>query len=183
MAYRNGTYVAFYANSTAEPTESDMKYYRLLQAWSVREDQDFEFVNSHEKTGAVRDSSKRETLRRSLMERLNNSKNMILIIGKTTKEDTDWIPFEIEYAVDKCGIPIVAAYTGYSRILRPAELSQLWPASLAARIANGSAHVIHVPFKQQPLADAVSQFSHNKYPEGNGLAYYGEDTYRRWGLL
>ncbi len=89
MAYRNGTYVAFHADGTSEPTESDMKYYNLLRAWHVRDDNDFQFVNSHDKTAAVRDSSSRDTLRRRLVERLNNSKNMILIIGKTTWQDTD----------------------------------------------------------------------------------------------
>ena len=57
MAYRYGTYVAFHANNTKEPTETDIKYYNLLKAWQVRSDNVFSFVNSHEKTAAVRDSS------------------------------------------------------------------------------------------------------------------------------
>ena len=85
MAYRNGTYIAFHANNTTEPTESDIKYYNLLKAWKVRADDDFRFIDSHVKTSAVRDTSKKETLRRSLKTRLNNSKNIILIIGKTTR--------------------------------------------------------------------------------------------------
>src|SRR4051812_34591363 len=100
MAYRNGTYVAFHAAGTSDPTASDIKYYNLLKAWHVREECDFSFVNSHEKTDAVRDSSRRETLRQRLAERLRNSKNMILILGQTTRFDLDWVPFEIEYAID-----------------------------------------------------------------------------------
>ena len=111
MSYRNGTYVTFHANDTSDPTESDMKYYNLLRAWHVREDSDFEFVNSHEKTSAVRDTSKKSTLRERLVTRLRNSKNMILIIGSGTKTDDDWVPFEIQYAVDECHMPIIAAYT------------------------------------------------------------------------
>lgn len=34
MAYRNGTYVAFDGQATTNPTQSDMKYYGLLQKWS-----------------------------------------------------------------------------------------------------------------------------------------------------
>lgn len=119
MAYRNGTYIAFHANGTTQPTESDIKYYNLLKAWHVRSDNNFFFVNSHEKTSAIRDSSKRETLERALKERLANSKNMILIIGRTTKQDTDWVPFEIRYAIDQCRIPIIAAYTDYEYITSP----------------------------------------------------------------
>lgn len=182
MAYRNGTYVAFHANNTTEPTESDIKYYNLLKAWHVREEADFEFVNSHEKTAAVRDSSKRSTLERALKIRLNNSKNMILIIGQSTHEDTDWVPFEIRSAVDECQIPIIAAYPGFDVIMAPEKLSYLWPELLALRVRNGTAHVIHVPFKQSPLGDAVHQFDHSNFPKGNGLGYYSLDAYRSWRL-
>lgn len=183
MAYRNGTYIAFHANKTTEPTESDIKYYNLLKAWKVRSDNDFAFINSHEKTSAVRDSSKRATLEASLKARLNDSKNMVLVVGKTTKEDTDWVPFEIGYAVDVCEIPIIAAYPEYDYITAPAKLSNLWPSALAARIQNRTAHVIHIPFKQAPLADAIGQFSHRKYPKNGGLGSYSREAYQSWGLI
>jgi hypothetical protein len=183
MTYRNGTYVAFHANDTTDPTESDIRYYQLLKAWHVREESDFEFVNSHEKTAAVRDSSSRETLKRALRTRLNNSKNMILIIGKTTREDTDWVPFEIGYAVDECEIPIIAAYPDYTSIRVPQQLSHLWPSALAQRIANATAHVIHIPFRQGPLTHAVNNFDYNNYPNGAGVGAYSTDSYRSWGLL
>ena len=182
MAYRNGIYIAFHANKTKQPTESDMKYYSLLKAWNVRSNDEFHFVNSHDKAAAVRDSSKRETLEASLKSRLRNSKNMILVIGKTTKEDTDWVPFEIRYAVDECNIPIIAAYTGYGRIGAPNQLSALWPKAFATRISNGSARVIHIPFKRSPLTAAVGQFDLSNYPK-NGLRYYSQEAYPSWGLL
>jgi hypothetical protein len=180
MAYRNGTYIAFHANGTTEPTESDIKYYNLLKAWDKTKHIDFSFINSHEKTSAVRDSSKKATLEASLKTRLSNSKNVLLIIGKTTKEDNDWVPFEIGYAVDSCEIPIIAAYPYYDKILRPQDLSAWWPASLARRINNSSAHVIHIPFKLGPISDAIDQFSHDKYPVGGGLGYYSEQAYQSW---
>lgn len=182
MVYRNGTYISFHAEGTNAPTDSDIKYYNLLKAWKVREESDFHFVNSHEKTSAVRDTSKRDTLRRTLIARLRQSKNMILIIGETTKEDTDWIPFEIIYAVDKCEIPIIAAYPGMAPILSPGYLSYLWPSALAKRINDGSARVIHVPFREEPLRAAVSKFDHTNLPKGP-LTYYIREVYKGWGLL
>ncbi len=182
MAYRNGTYIAFHANKTTEPTESDIKYYNLLKAWKVQPDNEFAFIDSHDKTSAVRDSSKRATLETALKTRLNSSKNMVLVVGETTKEDTDWVPFEIRYAVDVCEIPIIAAYPGRDYIINPSYLSNLWPGALVTRIENSTAHVIHIPFKKEPLADAVFQFSHSKYPKGGGLGSYSEDTYKAWGL-
>lgn len=66
MAYRNGTYVAFHAEGNSDPTETDMKYYRLLHAWHAHEKIEFTLINSHDKASAVRDKSLRETLRRQL---------------------------------------------------------------------------------------------------------------------
>jgi hypothetical protein len=182
MAYRNGTYVAFHANGTDIPTDSDIKYYNLMKAWTERTDDDFSMINSHDKASSVRDSSKKATLRASLQERLRNSKNMVLIIGETTRYDTDWVPFEIEQAVDTYEIPIIAAYTGYEAILAPDRLSGLWPSALATRIKNKTAHVIHVPFKKEPLKAAIEQFSHDYLPSGP-LSYYVRDAYVRWGLI
>ena len=156
-----------------------MKYYNTLRMWKVRDESDFKFVNSHEKRD-VRDWSTKETLKRALRERMNNSKHLLLIIGQTTRFDTDWIPFEIEYAVDNCDIPIIVAYPGYERVMDPNALSTLWPKALADRINNGTAKAIHVPFKKEPIADAVSQFDFDNPPKGS-LVYYSREAYLGWG--
>jgi len=183
MAYRNGTYVAFHANGTNIPGKSDIDYYNLMKAWSAKPDDDFTMNNSHDKAFAVRDLSKKETLRTSLLERLRNSKNMVLIIGETTLLDDDWVPFEIEKAVDAYKIPIIAAYTGYDKPIRnPSALNNYWPRALATRINNNTAHVIHIPFKKIALMDAISQFSHNALPLGGGLGRYSDEAYKIFGI-
>lgn len=182
MAYRNGTYVAFHAQGTNIPIDSDIKYYNLLKAWTAKTDDDFYMINSHEKTAAVRDSSKKETLRARLITRLRNSKNFLLIISQTTKLDTDWVPFEIRYAIDECGLPVIAAYIDYEYILSPAELSFLWPQALKIRIDNNIAKVIHIPFRKKPIKAAIEQFSHYNLPKGS-LAYYTRETYVKWGII
>lgn len=184
MAYRNGTYVAFHANGTNIPGKSDIDYYNLMKAWSSKPNDDFTMNNSHDKAFAVRDSSKKETLKASLMERLRNSKNMVLIIGETTNQDDDWVPFEIEKAVDTYKIPIIATYTGQSKPIRnPSALRSKWPKALAARIDYGKAGVIHIPFKKAAILDAIGQFSHTKLPSGGGLGIYNDSAYRAFGIL
>jgi hypothetical protein len=184
MAYRNGTYVAFHANGTNIPGgNSDIDYYNLMKAWSAKTDDEFTMINSHEKAAAVRDSSKKETLKASLLHRLRNSRNMVLIIGETTLLDDDWVPFEIEKAVDTYKLPIIATYTGYSTPIRkPAELKKHWPSALATRINNGTANVIHIPFKKAALLDATSQFSHNALPKNGGLGFYSDNAYRSFNI-
>jgi hypothetical protein len=184
MAYRNGTYVAFHANGTNIPGgNSDIDYYNLLKAWSAKTDDDFTMCNSHEKTAAVKDTSSSERLMVVLRERLKNSKNMVLIIGATTKLDDDWIPFEISEAVDKFKIPILATYTDISVPIRDAsKFKARWPVALATRISNGTASVIHMPFKKAALLDAIGQFSHNKLPGGRGLGVYSDQAYTNFGI-
>jgi hypothetical protein len=181
MNYRTGTYIAFHADGETNPTLSDMKYYTLLKAWKVRDD-DFNFVNSHEKTNAVRDTSKKETLRRTLISRMNKSKHLLLIMGKTTKNDTDWVPFEIKYAVEECNIPIIIAYTDYERILKPIELSFLWPKELTKAINNSGVGIIHIPFKKEAIKDALSQFGINDKKPKSNLSHYSKEAHDSFGL-
>lgn len=183
MAYRNGTYVAFHAGGTSDPTASDIKYYNIMRAWDASKNVEFTFANSHEKASAVRDTSERRTLERSLKERLRNSKNMVLIVTAITKRDTDWVPFEIQQAIDQYQLPLIAAYPGYSAVMAPQQLSGLWPAALAARIRAGAAKVIHIPFAQAPLLDAIGQFTVHENRLTNGMNYYSMEAHRAFGLL
>ena len=182
MAYRNGTYVAFHAAGTNLPGKSDIDYYNLMKAWTAKTDDDFTMINSHDKASAVRDASLRTTLRNSLLERLRNSKNMVLVIGETTRLDTDWVPFEIEKAVDTYKIPIIAAYTVFDKPIRaPRSLSWYWPKALEVRIDNETASVIHIPFKKEALKDAIL-FSHSNPPLGKGLGIYADAAYKAFGI-
>jgi len=183
MAYRNGTYVAFHAGGTSDPTASDIKYYNTMKMWDANKTIDFDFTDSHDKTSAVRDSSKRATLERALRSRLNDSKNFVLILTARTKNDTDWVPFEIRHGIDNCDLPIIAVYPDYRVILQPHALAAYWPSAFATRIGNGSAKVIHIPFAKAPLLAAISHFSvHSEQPNGSNIIYTAHSQ-RSWGLL
>jgi hypothetical protein len=107
---------------------------------------------------------------------------MVLIIGDATRFDTDWVPFEIEQAIDTYEIPIIGAYTVWDKPIRnPKALSGYWPQALAARINASTANVIHIPFKKAPLKDAIL-FSHYNLPRGKGLGIYGDEAYRNFGI-
>jgi len=184
MAYRNGTYVAFHADGNNLPGgKSDIDHYRLMQAWNSHPDDEFTMVNSYEKATAVRDDNLKATLRLSLLARLRSSRNMLLIVGKTTSSDTDWVQFEVEHAVDAFKIPIVAAYTMRdTAIMDPYAVAEWWPPALRFRIDNGTAKVIHIPFKKGPIMDALANFSHKAPPKGGGLGIYTAEAYKHWGI-
>jgi hypothetical protein len=183
MAYRNGTYIAFHAAGTTDPTKSDIKYYNILKGWAAHKHIDFTFVNSHEKTASVRDTSSFQTLLRSLRMRLDNSKQLLIFITEITRLDTDCVPYEVKYAIDTCRLPVIAAYPGYDFIMDPKKLSDLWPQTLKERIENGSALAVHVPFRKEPILDALSQFDvfNRQYPL-DGYGFYNRQAYNSWGI-
>jgi hypothetical protein len=182
---RTGTYVAFDGQGSTDPTESDIHYFNLLKAWNKSGSIDFRFTNSHEKTYQVRDSSSKATLFNRLETRLSASKNFLLIISDKTNHDRGILNWEIEKAVDYCELPIIIAYPGYSKIGAPSELNSMWTKSLAERIKNERAHCIHIPFKKEPIFDAINQFSvvNSKYPKGGALGCYSEEAYKSWGIV
>lgn len=182
MSYRNGTYVAFDGNDTTDPTKSDMKYYGILQSWNLNKNIDFTFSDSHKKTYQVKDSSSIKTLKSRLLERMKDSKNMIIIISDDTNWDRGMLNYEIEEAVDYYKLPLIIAYAKYTKIRNASLLSEKWPKALKERINNGTAKCIHVPLKKEPILDAISQFSVNsKYPN-TSKNVYSEKAYEDWGI-
>ena len=157
----------------------------MLKAWNKSGSIDFRFINSHEKTYQVRDSSSKATLFNRLENRLSASKNFLLIISDKTNYDRGILNWEIEKAVDYYELPIIIAYPGYSKISAPSELNSMWTKSLEERIKNERAHCIHIPFKKEPIFDAINQFSvvNSKYPKGGALGYYSEEAYKSWGIV
>ena len=180
---RTGTYVAFDGQGTTDPKDSDIHYYNLLKAWNQSGSIDFNFSNSHEKTYQVRDSSLKTTLLARLEIRLSASKNFLLILSDKTNYDRGILNWEIEKAIDYYKLPIIIAYPGYSKIRAPKELKDKWPKALAERIENKNAYCIHIPFKKEPIFDAIHQFSvvNSRYPK-SAVSYYTEEAYKSWGI-
>lgn len=182
-----GTYVAFHANREKEPRASDLQCFRQLKEWTARSDEELWLITAEDKSAASVNAGMREVLRATVVHRLRNSRHLLLIVGATTAEDTDWTPFEIAFAVDECRIPIIASYVVTTRpILRPfadTDLASFWPPALRARIEDGSAGVIHVPFQREPVRAAIARFDHTHFPKGGGLGWISEDAYRSWGMM
>jgi hypothetical protein len=161
MANRTGTYIAFDGLGKANPTESDFKYYSTIQLWNAVKHINFRFVDSHDKTAAVRDTSLRSTLEARIRERLAASKNCLIILSDETRKSGSMLSYEVEQAVDRYNLPLICVYTDFSTINAPIELSKRWPNALTERINSRAAHAIHIPFKKNILFSAINQFSVN----------------------
>lgn len=162
MANRTGTYIAFDGQGEADPSKSDFRYYSIMQKWEAVEHIDFKFVNSHEKTAAVRDTSLRSTLKSRIRERLAASKNCLVILSDETRATGSMLSYEIEMAVDHYEIPLIITHTGYDGIYEAKFLSQRWPNALTVRINQNRVKAIHIPFKRGAILNAINQFTVHK---------------------
>jgi MTH538 TIR-like domain (DUF1863) len=98
MGYRNKTYVGFDA-------DTDMHYYRLMQAWKKHEHIDFDFHNVHDlnpNTSLISEAA----IKRQLRTRFENTKFFVLLVGEKTKNLYKYVRWEIEQAIER-GIPII----------------------------------------------------------------------------
>lgn len=103
MSYRNKTYVAF-------ASEDIVKYY-LMKAWRENEHIEFDFFDAHDLYKA-RDTSKPESIKARLRERMKNAKQFVLLGSSTAKEKgsdgTSFLAYEVETMVD-LNLPVVIA--------------------------------------------------------------------------
>ena len=184
MANRTGTYIAFDGLGQTDPTKSDFRYYATIQAWDAHNDIDFRFVNSHEKTDAVRDTSKMATLKGRIQERLRASKNVLVILSSQTRQTGSLLSYEIEQAIDSYSLPLIVAYVDLQVVLQPQSLSGYWPDALAWRIKGSAGNMIHIPFAKNPIMDALPRFTVNgEMPRNGVLGFYNANAHRQWGLL
>ena len=166
MVYRNKVYVAF-------DGDTDMKYYRMLQAWSKNDNIDFSLNDAHDLKSS-RDSSNEETIKRSLRERMNNSKTFVLLVGEHTKFLYGFVRWEIETAL-KLDLPIIVVNINGSH-----STDGLLPPILRNEL------VIATSFNSKILNYALKNWpeSHVKYRKANknGHYYYPESVYNKLGL-
>ncbi|ATU69069.1 molecular chaperone Tir [Levilactobacillus brevis] len=164
MAYRNKVYVAF-------DGDNDMRYYDLMRGWNVKDD--FDFNDAHDLHSA-RDSSTEESIKKSLMDRFNNSKLFIILIGEHTRYLTKFVKWEIEVAI-RLNLPIIAVNLNDKR-----QGDDLMPAVLRDELH------ITVPYKEKIIKYAMDNWpDSDKKHRGNGETgeyVYKDKVYEDLGL-
>ena len=170
MAYRNKTYIAF-------DGDKDIRYYWLMKAWKHNSTdffKQFEFYDAHD-LNTARDTSKEESIKKQLSERLNNSKIFILLVGDSTRYLYKFVKWEIEQAISK-EIPIILINLNGKRHLDKDKC----PAILNDKVA------IHISFNQKIIEYALlnweNQLTKIKVEKKTGPFYYSEKTYKSLGL-
>lgn len=158
MATRTGNYTAFYVSEPFNESNlgayatKDFVTYNQLRAWKGL-DSSFPFVDSHEKNYNVRDGSDWEaTLKPRLRDRLNKSKNIILILSSITVSSRA-LREEIDFGINNCGLPVIVIYPEYKekgdicdadKVIRK-EIKNLWDKLPIFGDSMSKVSTIHIP--------------------------------------
>lgn len=103
MSYKNKTYVAF--------ASEDIHYYRLMEAWRDNDKIDFNFYDAHD-LYISRDTSKPETIKANLRQRMKNAKQVVLLGSTDAKkkggDGKSFLAHEVKVAIEY-NLPVVVA--------------------------------------------------------------------------
>jgi hypothetical protein len=186
MANRTGNYTAFYVNEPFNESNlgasatKDFVTYNLLRAWKGKEPS-FPFVDSHNKNYNVRDDSDWEkTLKPRLHDRLNLSKNIILILSSITKNSRA-LREEIDFGVNTNGLPVIVIYPEYSsksdlldinRKELNTKIKSLWDNLPIFRDSMSKVPTIHIPLDKALIEKALNDPDFNVSTIGkNGIFF------------
>lgn len=167
MTYKNGNYSAFYVaepfneNNLGANSTKDFVTYNLLRAWKG-EDSTFPFIDSHNKNYNVRDGSDWEkTLKPRLHDRINNSKNIILVLSSITK-NSKALREEIDYGINTKELPVIVIYPEFKEKSDIAlngnikkQVKDLWDNLPIFRDSMNKVPTIHVPYSKDLIKKAL----------------------------
>lgn len=167
MPYRNKMFVSF-------DGDTDMHYYRLMQAWHQNDGIDFNFYNAHD-INSARDSSLESSIKAQLAERMQNTKIFILLVGERTRYLTKFVQWEIEQAISR-ELPIIVVNLNGQRFMDETRCPTTAKQTLA----------VHISFNAAIMQHSLDNWptTHEKLTrEGKtGPYYYKEEVYKGLGL-
>jgi hypothetical protein len=169
MSYRNKTYVAF--------ASEDIHYYRLMEAWRENEKIDFDFYDAHD-LYVSRDTSKPETIKTNLRERMKNAKQFVLLGSKDARrkggDGTSFLAYEIQ-AMLKHDLPIVVANLDGGR-----EIDRL---RIPQPLLDADYYTVSVSFQPKIIKYALDNYAVGYAGSSKtGPHYYTADKYEKMGL-
>lgn len=186
MANRTGNYTAFYV---AEPfnesnlgafATKDFVTYNQLRAWKGL-DSSFPFVDSHDKNYNVRDGSDWEaTLKPRLRDRLNKSKNIVLVLSSVTVSSRA-LREEIDWGINTNDLPVIVIYPEYKEksdiiICDKKEIKQqiknLWDKLPIFRDSKNKVPTIHIPNNKEFIKKALNDPDFNVATKCNAGTYF-----------
>lgn len=166
MNYRNKTYVIF-------DGDNDIWAYRYMRGWKQNQRIEFDFHNAHD-LKPLTDRASEDTVRRRLRERFSSAKQVIVLIGESTKNLYRFVRWEMDVALN-LDLPIVAVNLNKMRKYDAGRC----PPILRDR------YVVHVSFNARIIKYALDHFPNEharRDRTAGGNRHYNESVYQELGL-
>ncbi len=169
MSYRNKTYVAF--------ASEDIHLYRLMVAWRDNDDIDFDFYNAHD-LFISRDTSKPETIKSNLRQRMKNAKQVVLIGSRDAKrkgsDGSSFLAHEVKVMMEY-GLPIVVANHDGDR--------NIDKNFIPSPLLDDDYYTVSVSLQAKIIMYALDGYT-TEFAKGekSGPHFYPAETYKKLGL-
>ncbi|MFE3984437.1 TIR domain-containing protein [Nocardia tengchongensis] len=171
MGYRNKTYVAF--------ASENISYYRMMEAWRDNDKIEFDFYDAHD-LYISKDSSKPETIKRNLRERMKNAKQVVLLGSADAKrkggDGDSFLAHEIDLIIE-FNLPTVIANIKNTKDRKTDR------ALIPDPLLDAGYYTMSVTFQPSIIMYALdnypTEFSKN---EKSGPYYYKDSVYDSLGL-
>lgn len=169
MSYRNKTYVAF--------ASEDIGKYRLMEAWRENANIDFDFYDAHD-LYISRDTSKPETIKRNLRERMKNAKQVVLLGSSDGKkkggDGVSFLAHEVKVMIE-FNLPVVVANLDGNR-----NIDRNF---IPAPLLSADYYTLSVSFQPKIIQFALDCYA-PQYSASDKSAphYYESEVYEKLGL-
>jgi len=154
--------------------DKDRYAYAFMKGWKVNERVEFDFRDAHDlgsMTGRAQDEA---YVKSELRKRMEASKQVIVLVGESTKNLRKFVGWEIDLAVS-LGLPIIVVNLNDKR--------QMDPDRCPVPLRTG--YLVHVAYKRAIIKHALENFPSEfaqRDRTATGDRYYDDDVYRKLGL-
>lgn len=169
MSYRNKTYIAF--------ASEDITSYRLMEAWRENQNIDFDFFDAHD-LYVSRDTSKPETIKANLRDRMKTAKQFILLGSADAKkkggDGTSFLAYEVETMIS-LGLPVIIANLDGDRTIDKSFIPK--------PLLDADYYTMSVSFQPKIIKYALDNYASEFASSDNtGPYYYKASVYESLGL-
>jgi hypothetical protein len=169
MSYRNKTYVAF--------ASEDIRSYWLMEAWRDNRNIDFNFFDAHD-LYIARDTSKPESIKARLHERMKNAKQFVLLGSETARkkggDGRSFLAYEVQSML-KLRLPVVVVNLDGDRNIVRRYMPQ--------PLLDAEYYTESVSFQPAIIKFALDHYASEFASSGKtGPHYYKPSVYQQLGL-
>ncbi len=170
MSYSDYTYVIF-------DGDKDQWAYRFMRGWNAQEHMSFDLHDAHDLTQMTYRAESEQYVKSQLRERMAKAKQVIVLVGESTRYLHKYVGWEIDLAKEK-SLPIIVVNLKEGQRSVDAERC---PASLRAHCA------VHVDFRMNIIKYALDhwpgEYAHMSSEIcAQGARHYSSELYKSIGL-